>query len=112
MAIVSDAQTAYARGELHKVGITDYFGPIIISGDHGFRKPDPRLFHFALDSMGVQPQQAVYVGNDMFRDVFGAREVGMRTVMFDSDQGTKHHEGCSPDFRITDFRELLSLLGL
>ncbi|MFZ0225648.1 MAG: HAD family hydrolase [Mycobacterium sp.] len=44
LAIVTDAQTAYARGELHKVGLTHYFDPIIVSGDHGFRKPDPRLF--------------------------------------------------------------------
>lgn len=112
LAIVSDAQSAYARGELHKVDIAGYFGPIIISGDHGFRKPDPRLFHLALESMGVEPWQSVYVGNDMYRDVYGAQQAGMRTVMFDSDQGTKHHEDCSPDFRITDHRELLGLLGL
>ncbi len=112
LAIVTDAQSAYARGELHKVGLTGYFEPVVVSGDHGFRKPDPRLFEYALDGLGVPPSQAVYVGNDMYRDIHGARWAGMRTVMFDSDQGTKHHEGCSPDFRITDHRELLRLLGI
>jgi putative hydrolase of the HAD superfamily len=112
LAIVSDAQSAWARGELHKVGLADYFNPIIVSGDHGFRKPDTRLFRFALDGLGVSAEQTVYVGNDMYRDVYGAREAGMRTVMFDSDQGTKEHDGCVPDFRITDHRELLGILGL
>ena len=112
LAIVTDAQSAYARGELHKVGIAGYFDPIIVSGDHGFRKPDPRLFEYALDGMGVPAAQTVYVGNDMFRDVYGAHQVGMRTVMFDSDQGTKQYEDCTPDFRITDHRELLQLLGI
>ena len=48
----------------------------------------------------------------MHRDIYGAREAGMTTVMFDSDQGTKEHEGCVPDFTITDHRELLAILGL
>jgi putative hydrolase of the HAD superfamily len=42
LALVTDAQSAYTRGELHKVGLLDYFDPIVISGDHGYRKPDGR----------------------------------------------------------------------
>src|ERR1700710_585597 len=53
IAIVSDGQSSYARGELHKVGLTEFFDPIVVSGDHGFRKPDRRLFQLALDGMGV-----------------------------------------------------------
>ena len=53
LAIVSDAQSAYARAELHKVRILDYFDPIIVSGDHGFRKPDVRLFEYALAGLNV-----------------------------------------------------------
>ena len=44
LAVVTDAQSAYARSELYKVGLLDYFDPIIVSGDHGYRKPDRRLF--------------------------------------------------------------------
>jgi putative hydrolase of the HAD superfamily len=112
LAIVTDAQSAYARGELHKVGLLDYFDPIIVSGDYGYRKPDRRLFQLALDGIGVAAEHAMYVGNDMHRDIFGAREVGMKTVMFDSDQGTKVHLDCVPDYTITDFRDLLKILGL
>src|ERR1039458_6488618 len=112
LALVTDAQSAYTRGELHKVGLIDYFDPIIVSGDHGYRKPDRRLFQCALDAMGVAAENALYVGNDMYRDIFGAREVGMKTVMFDSDQGTKVHLDCVPDYTITDFRDLVKILGL
>jgi putative hydrolase of the HAD superfamily len=55
LAAVTDAQSAYARAELHKVGLLDYFDPIVVSGDHGYRKPDRRLFQLALDGMGVAP---------------------------------------------------------
>jgi len=112
IAVVTDAQTANARGEMHQVGLLDLFDPVVVSGDHGFRKPDPRLFRLALDALGVAAPDAVYVGNDLYRDVFGAREVGMRTVLFDSEQGTKEHPGTTPDHTITDHRELLDLLGL
>jgi putative hydrolase of the HAD superfamily len=112
LALVTDAQSAYARGELHKVGLLDYFDPIIVSGDYGYRKPDRRLFQFALDGIGVAAEHAMYVGNDMHRDIYGAREVGMKTVLFDSDQGTKVHLDCVPDYTITDFRDLLKILGL
>jgi putative hydrolase of the HAD superfamily len=112
LAVVTDAQSAHTRGELHKVGLLDYFDPIVISGDHGYRKPDRRLFQLALDEIGVAAENAVYVGNDMHRDIFGAREAGMTTVLFESDQGTSAYLDCVPDYRITDLRDLLKVLGL
>jgi len=62
LAVVTDAQSAYARGELHKVGLLGYFGQVVVSGDHGYRKPDRRLFQYALDGMNVAAGNAL-VGN-------------------------------------------------
>jgi putative hydrolase of the HAD superfamily len=112
LALVTDAQSAHSRGELHKVGLLDYFDPIVVSGDHGYRKPDRRLFQLALDGMGVAAENALYVGNDAYRDVFGAQAAGMRTVMFDSGQGTCAYPDCVPDHTITDLRDLLKVLDL
>ena len=109
LALVTDAQSAHARGELHRVGLLDYFDPIIVSGDYGYRKPDRRLFEHALDGMEVAAGNALYVGNDMHRDIFGAREAGLKTVMFDSDQGKKAYLDCVPDYTITDLYELLEI---
>jgi putative hydrolase of the HAD superfamily len=112
LAIVTDAQSTYAAAELHKVGVLGYFDPIVVSGDHGYRKPDRRLFQLVLDGMQVSAGNTLYVGNDMYRDIYGAREAGLKTVMFDSDQGTKTYLDCVPDYTITDFRDLLKILGL
>ena len=112
LALVTDAQKVYARAELYRVGLLGYFDPIVVSGDHGYRKPDRRLFQAALDAMNVAAENTLYVGNDMHRDVFGAREAGMMTVMFDSDQGKKAYRDCVPDYTITDLRDLLPILGL
>jgi len=112
LAIVTDAQSAFARGELHKVGILDYFNPIIVSGDYGYRKPDRRLFQSAVGELRVPAENTLFVGNDMYRDIYGAREAGMKTVMFDSDQGAKEYMGCCADYVITDHRQLLDILAL
>ncbi|MFZ2242470.1 MAG: HAD family hydrolase [Gordonia amarae] len=112
MAIVTDAQSTYARGELHAVGIRDFFEEVIVSGDHGYRKPDRRLFDMAVDALGVPAANTLYVGNDMFRDIYGGQNAGMQTMMFDSDQGTKVHGDTVPDHTITDHRQLLEILGL
>jgi putative hydrolase of the HAD superfamily len=112
LAVVTDAQSTYARGELHKVGLLDYFDLIVVSGDHGYRKPDRRLFQFALDGMGVAAENTLYVGNDMHRDIFAAQQVGMTTVKFESDQGAAAHLDCVPDYTITDLRDLFKILDL
>jgi putative hydrolase of the HAD superfamily len=82
LAVVSDAQSAYGLPELRAVGLADHFASIIISGDYGYRKPDPRLFQSALTELQVRPEEALFVGNDRFRDVHGARQVGMKTILF------------------------------
>jgi putative hydrolase of the HAD superfamily len=110
LAVVTDGQSSYARGELHKVGLIEYFDPIVVSGDHGFRKPDRRLFQFALDGMGIAAENAIYIGNDMHRDIFGARETGMRTIMFHSAHGAKEHDGCVPDYVAADWRDVLQIV--
>src|SRR5580704_4628423 len=82
LAVVSDAQSVYGVPELRAVGLADFFAPIVISGDYGYRKPDPRLFQAALNKLGIGPQEAIFIGNDRFRDIQGAKQVGMKTILF------------------------------
>jgi len=111
LAVVTDAQSAWARGELHDVGLDRYFDPVVVSGDHGYRKPDRRLFEHALTGLGVAAEHAVYVGNDMHRDIHGARAAGMRTVLFASGHGTQSYRDTRPDHVVHDHRALLPLLA-
>ena len=56
---------------------------IIDSGAVGVMKPDPRIFHLALDAMGIGPDDAWYVGDMPGIDVVGARKAGLRAVLMD-----------------------------
>jgi len=107
LAILSDGQSAYAVPELNAVGLLGLFDPVIISGDFGYRKPDPRLFEKALSDMQMKPSEVLYVCNDMYRDVYGAQRVGIKTVFFRSNQGQQEKNGVRPDYVIYSFPELL-----
>jgi putative hydrolase of the HAD superfamily len=106
LAVVSDGQSVWALPEMRAMGIEGYFDPIVISSDHGFRKPDRRLFQAALEGIGAEPGEALFVGNDIYRDIFGARRMGMKTVFFVSNQGRQQMEGVEADYIIHRFAEL------
>ncbi|MDE2259866.1 MAG: HAD family hydrolase, partial [Betaproteobacteria bacterium] len=110
LAIISDGQAAYAVPELNAVGLSEYFDPIIISGNLGYRKPDKRLFAAALAAMKMEPSEVLFVGNDMYRDVYGAQKLKMKTVFFKSNQGTQEKGGVRPDYIIYNFHELLNAI--
>ena len=53
------------------------------SGILGIAKPDPRIFDPALEALGVEPGRALYVGDTVHADVYGARAAGMPVVQLD-----------------------------
>jgi putative hydrolase of the HAD superfamily len=106
LAALSDAQSAWALPEMRAVGIEGYFQPIIVSGDLGFRKPDKRIFEAALNGLDLPPENVLFVGNDMYRDIYGAKQFGMKTVFFSSNQGRQTANGVEPDYIIYRFAEL------
>ena len=107
MALVSDAQPCYALPEMKAVGLDGYFDPVIISAHYGFRKPDTRLMQKALDIMKLLPAEAIFVGNDMYRDIYGASRLGIKSIFVDSNQGAKSHENVAPDYFAHRFEDVL-----
>jgi putative hydrolase of the HAD superfamily len=107
MALVSDAQPCYALPELKAVGLDGYFDPTIISAHYGFRKPDTRLMGKALDRLKLGPSEVICVGNDMYRDIYGASQLGIKTIFVESNQGAKSHDNVTPDFYAVRFEDIL-----
>jgi putative hydrolase of the HAD superfamily len=107
LALISDAQSCYALPEIQAVGLENYFESIVISSRYGFRKPDPRLFQKTLDNMQLTSSEVIWVGNDMFRDIYGAQALGIKNIYIDSNQGAKSYKNVTPDYRIQQFADLL-----
>jgi len=79
----------------------------VSSGAHGKTKPHPTIFQAALERLGVEPTDAVMVGDSIEDDVEGANAVGMRGILLD-------RENRYPEVKekLTDLRELPAALGL
>lgn len=61
------------------------FDTIVLSGEEGVTKPNPLMYERAAERLDVAPEECVMV-DDMERNCAGARNVGMRAVLFDTTQ--------------------------
>lgn len=98
--------------ELAGHGLFDYFPACRISAaDAGYLKPHPAIFQLALDTLGVEPDEAVFVGDDLDADIVGARKMGIRAVL----RVTRHtvnspRRDVQPDARVNSLTELPAIL--
>jgi putative hydrolase of the HAD superfamily len=70
---------------LRKRGIWDLFEVHAISDRIGAEKPDLRIFQWALERAGVQPADAMMVGDRVDNDVLPAKRLGLRTLWLNLD---------------------------
>lgn len=81
LGLISNASDATNVHRLiEKAGIRTYFDPIIVSAEHGWRKPAQQIFHSLLQSWDLQPAGAVMIGDTLGADILGAQRVGMRNI--------------------------------
>ena len=59
----------------------DIFDAILLSGEVGVMKPDPRIYHLALQRLDVLPEQAVFI-DDFAHNIAGAEAIGLRGIHF------------------------------
>jgi putative hydrolase of the HAD superfamily len=83
LAVASNANGT-VRAKLERLGLLGWFDLVIDSQELGVEKPDPALFRFALDRLGVRAQAAVHVGDLFHIDVVGARAAGLHAWLLDS----------------------------
>jgi len=111
LGLVTDAQPLFLSSEIDMVGLRPYFDVIVVSGETGFHKPDTRLFEKALEGLNVGPSDAAFVGDSVSRDICGAEQAGLNTVLLDREQSYYHLDGpCTPDLVILQLLELNHLL--
>ena len=68
------------RRFLHGAGLLSYFDVCVFSDEVGVPKPDPRIFHAALEALASDASHTAHVGGLLRTDVAGARGVGMASI--------------------------------
>lgn len=107
LAVITNGASDTQRAVLRALGIQERFDAVIVSGEVGVAKPEPRIFQLALDSLGVRPDQAWHVGDNLHVDVAGARAAGLTAVWVNRDGATPCDGAPKPDMVVSSLVELL-----
>lgn len=67
-------------------------------------KPEPEIFELALRRAGVRAERAVHLGDDLVRDVHGARALGILPVLIDRSRA-HHSPGCATVHDLPEFEQ-------
>jgi len=110
LALMTNGAPDIQGAKIDGSNLASFFDTIIISGDHGFGKPDPRIFQLALAKLKVAPHEAVMIGDHLNRDIAGARAAGIATVWI--NRYNRKLTGSDPiaDIELTNLRNLPTLL--
>ena len=93
LGVVSNSDGRVAEA-LEAAGLRQYFDVVVDSTLAGVEKPDPAIFHAALDALEVPPAAALYVGDLYEVDVVGARAAGIPAVLLVAPGGPRP-DGCA-----------------
>ena len=90
----------YHRGLFERDGVLDLVDGDVYSSEIDHVKPHPEAFHAACRAVDVKPEAAVYVGDRLFEDVWGAGNAGMRSILVphsDIPASQRGHSEGEPD---------------
>lgn len=73
----------------------------------GFKKPDYRIFHYAMENVGATIENSVMIGDDLSVDIIPAKEIGMTHIYFNRKK-ISHNEKL--DYEISDLIEICDII--
>lgn len=78
--VITNGPSVLQNHKMDTSGLRPYCDIVVVSGDEGVHKPDPRLFEITAERLGVKPEECVYVGDHPVNDIQGALSAGMRAI--------------------------------
>jgi 2-haloacid dehalogenase len=109
-AILSNGSSSMLEALVQRAGLADVFDAVLSADAVGAFKTHPRVYQYALDSLGL-PAQAIAFQSSNAWDAFGASDFGMRVVW--CNRAGQRHERLpgAPDAEVRTLAELPGLLA-
>ena len=108
LGMVTNGNSLLQNTKLDTAGIRDLFDMAVVSDDIGIWKPDKGIFEYAMHTLGVTPQQSLFVGDHPINDIQGALGAGMQAVRV--DYGSFEGKPCADVYTVKNVSELLEVL--
>lgn len=80
LGIVTNGRDFYQKNKIEALGIEDFFDTIVTSGALKIKKPNPYIFHYALDQLNAKAGESVFVGDNLEADIIPAQRMGFYTI--------------------------------
>jgi HAD superfamily hydrolase (TIGR01509 family) len=109
MAVLTNGWNPLQRSKAQRAG---FAGPVLVSSEIGMQKPAARAFELLLATLGADPGESWYVGDDPRGDVAGAHAIGMQTVWIDWEAKEYPPDVPAPTHTIRDFGKLLEIFAV
>ncbi|MBW8050171.1 MAG: noncanonical pyrimidine nucleotidase, YjjG family [Cytophagales bacterium] len=93
--------------KLEHSGLKKYFTNIITSERAGCRKPDKKIFEYALQKADAIAKECIMIGDDHETDILGAKGVGIKQIFFNPEVRINNY---NPTYEIKDLSELYRIL--
>jgi putative hydrolase of the HAD superfamily len=94
IGLISNTHRSLAAFQRH-FDLDGLISAALSSSEHGYMKPHPSIFRAALELIGVEPHEALMVGDSLKQDILGAQRAGMRGVLLKRSAPAGHP--CSVD---------------
>lgn len=105
-ALVTNGSSTAQRRKLEAVDLEGLFEIVIVSGEIGVMKPDPRVFEAVLNTFHVDPDQVWHVGDWLPSDVAGANAAGLTSVWLNRPRRPRRADEPVPHLEITSLNDL------
>ena len=109
LGLVTNGWSQKQRQCMSGLGLADAFDTVVINKEAGCSKPEPRIYTRALEQLGVQASETLFVGDSPTNDVWGPQQVGMEAALFPGGHALPEH--IRPEYLLNDLRDVLGIVG-
>lgn len=110
LGLITNGPSWSQRPKIERFDLAAYMHSIIVSEEVGVAKPDPQIFHIALNTLAVAPGEALFVGDSPENDLWGAAQAGMPAIWINRHGATLPADAPQPIAVIDGLRDLLAII--
>ena len=107
IAVITDGPRESQRAKCRALGLFDIADPVVITAEHGLRKPDPEVFRIVERQWSMRTDQLIYIADNPKKDFLAPLALGWHCIRV-RRKGSLHEDVETPE----GVREVMNLHGL
>lgn len=104
--IITNGFREIQEKKLKQSNISNYFDQVVNSEMAGVKKPNPKIFHLALQMANVDARKSLMIGDSIEADILGAQAVGIRAIHFNA-HNDPFHDHCKMIHKLGEIKSYL-----